>query len=350
MDQQKAEAFAGRMMGLLNESFLSVLVSIGHRTRLFDAMDGRPAASSADIARTAGLNDRYVREWLGGMVVGRIVEYDPAASTYRLPAEHSAFLTRAAGQNNMACFAQYVALVANVEPDVVDCFKRGGGVPYSKFPEFQSLQGEESAALYDAQLVSTILPFVPGIAARLADGIDVADVGCGAGHAVNVMAKAFPKSRFTGMDFAGDGVAAGRDEAKRMDLTNARFEVCDVAKNVAGSYDLITAFDTVHDQAWPRRLLANIARALRPGGALLMMDIAASSRLEENVAHPLGPLLYSASVLHCMTVSLAQGGEGLGTVWGEQKAQELLREAGFKGIAVRHIEGDPMHAFFVATR
>lgn len=350
LDQARAEAFAGKMMGLLNQSFLGVLVSVGHRTRLFDVMSRESSLTSEGVAKSAKLNERYVREWLGGMVVGGIVEYDPKAGTYRLPPEHAAFLTRAAGQNNMASFAQYLGLIAAVEKDVVDCFSRGGGVPYSRFPEFQSLQAEESAALYDSQLVGMLLPFVPGLIDRLERGIEVADVGCGQGHAVNVMAAAFPRSRFVGFDFSTEAVEAGRAEAARRNLANARFESCDAARGLPGRFDLITAFDSVHDQALPKKVLANIAGALQPGGALLMMDIAASSRLEENIRHPLGPLLYAASVFHCMTVSLAQGGEGLGAVWGEQKAQEYLRDTGFRNVEVRHVEGDPMHVYYVATR
>lgn len=350
LDPGKAEAFAIRMTGMLNEAFLSVLVSIGHQTRLFEAMAELPPRTSAEIAQVAGAAERYVREWLGAMVVGGIVDYDAAAGTYRLPPEHAALLTRSAGMNNMAFVSQYVALVGSVEKQVIDCFRRGGGVPYSAYPDFQRLQGEESAALYDTQLVGTILPFVTGIGERLSRGIDVADVGCGEGHAINVMARAYPQSRFVGLDLSEEGVGASRAEAARMGLPNARFEVCDIAQGLPARYDLVTAFDTVHDMAWPRRALAGIAKGLLPGGAFLMMDIAASSRLEENVGHPLGPLLYSASVLHCMTVSLAQGGEGLGTMWGEQRALELLAEAGFGNVDVRRILGDPVHVFYVARR
>jgi len=348
MDAAKAEAFAGKMMGLLNQSFLSLLVSVGHRTGLYDEMAGKPARTAAEIARASRLNERYVQEWLGGVVVGGIVEYDAAAGTYRLPSEHAAFLTREAGQNNMAFFAQYVGLVAGVEKDVVRCFREGGGVPYSKFPEFQTLQGEESAALYDAQLVSTLVPFVPGIVERLQAGISVADVGCGIGHGVNVLARAFPRSRFVGLDFSEEAVGLARAEAAQMQLGNARFEVCDAARALPASYDFVTAFDTIHDQAHPKRVLANIRAALKPGGAFLMMDIAASSMLEENLQHPMGPLLYTVSVFHCMAVSLAQGGEGLGTVWGEQKALAYLAEAGFPGAQIKRVEGDAFHVYFVA--
>jgi 2-polyprenyl-3-methyl-5-hydroxy-6-metoxy-1,4-benzoquinol methylase len=351
IDQAKAEAFAGRLMETLNGAFLTLLISVGHRTGLLDAMAPMGAATSAEIAKAAGLNERYVREWLGGMTTGRIVEYDPASRTYRLPPEHAAFTTTAAGSENMAYFAQYIALAGLVEDEIVDCFRNGGGVPYSAFPKFQELQGGESLALYDAALIPAILPLAEGLRERLATGIDVADLGCGQGHAVNVMAREFPNSRFIGYDFSEEGVETARREAADWGLTNASFEVADVAAlDESETFDLVTAFDAVHDQAAPRKMLANAYQSLRPGGVFLVMDIAASSELHENMDHPMGSMLYAISTLHCMTVSLAQGGEGLGTVWGEKKAVELIREAGFAEVETKHLEGDVFHAFFVARR
>jgi 2-polyprenyl-3-methyl-5-hydroxy-6-metoxy-1,4-benzoquinol methylase len=348
MDQAKADEFAGKMMTLLNDAFLGLLVSIGHQTRLFDTMAEMPAATSERIAQVAGLQERYVREWLGGMVVGRIVSYEPATKTYALPREHAASLTRQAGMNNLAFFTQYIRLASGVEGDVIRAFREGGGVGYERYPDFQRLQAKESAALYDTALVEAILPFAEGVVERLRSGIDVIDIGAGQGHAVNVMARAFPNSRFVGVDFSAEGIEAGRAEAAKWGLPNARFAVADIAAGLSGGFDLVTAFDVVHDLAKPQVVLANIAHALRPGGVLLMMDMAASSRLEENLDHPIGPLLYGASVMHCMTVSLAQGGEGLGTMWGEETAQECLIRAGFTTVQVHHLEGDPMHAFYVA--
>jgi ubiquinone/menaquinone biosynthesis C-methylase UbiE len=210
---------------------------------------------------------------------------------------------------------------------------------------------EESAGVVDATLLSATLPLVPGLVQRLEQGIDVLDVGCGQGHAINVMAKAFPNSRFTGFDFSEEGVAAGQKEAQALGLSNSRFVAKDVATmDDAQAYDLITAFDSIHDQAAPTRVLANVSRALRPGGTFLMIDIAASSNLEENMDHPLAPMLYSASTMHCMTVSLALGGEGLGTAWGEQLARKMLAEAGFTKVDVKSVEGDIMNAYYICTK
>ncbi len=351
VDPARQEAFAGKMLEILNGGFLSLMTSLGHRTGVFDAMAGLPAATSSQIAEAAGLNERYVREWLGAMVTGGIVEYDPAAVAYRLPPEHGASLTRAAGPDNLATMAQYMTLFAPVEGELIECFRNGGGVPYSSYPGFSELMAEESGQVFDATLVDVTLPLVPGLVERLEGGIDALDVGCGSGHAVNLMAKAFPASRFAGYDFAEEGIAAARAEAVELGLANARFQAMDVAAiDEPEGYDLITAFDSIHDQARPRDVLAGISRALRPGGTFLMVDIAASSRLEENVDHPLGPALYTVSCMHCMTVSLAYGGEGLGAAWGEQKALELLAEAGFTQVDVKRVDGDVWNSYYVAAK
>ena len=351
LDPAKAAAFAGQMIGILNGAALTGMVSIGHQTGLFDTMAGLPPSTSEQIAKAATLNERYVREWLGAMVTGRIAEYDPAKGTYRLPAEHAALLTRAAGPNNMSALAQWFPEIGLVERQVIESFRNGGGVPYSAYPRFQQLMMEESAQIFDATLIDVTLPLVPGLVDRLKQGIDAADIGCGAGHAINLMAQAFPKSRFAGYDFSEEGIAIGKTEAKQMGLANSRFEAKDVAKlDGSEQFDLITVFDAIHDQAQPRKVLKNIYNLLRPGGVFLCVDVAASSNLAENMDHPLAPFLYTVSTMHCMTVSLALNGEGLGTVWGEQKARELLAEAGFADIEVKRVEGDILNNYYIARK
>jgi ubiquinone/menaquinone biosynthesis C-methylase UbiE len=346
------EDFGQRMLSLLNDGMLGLMISIGHKTRLFDVMAGMPPATSQEIAKSAKLNERYVREWLGGMVTGRIIEYDPSSHKYSLPPHRAACLTRAAGIDNLAVFMQYIALMGNVEDDIVECFRKGGGVPYSAYPKFQELQGEETARVFDSRLVSQILPLVDGLVDRMKEGIDVLDVGCGAGHAINLMAKAFPNSRFWGYDLSKEGIKAAKDEAKKkMRLKNAQFKVLDAAKMIdRNKYDLITAFDTIHDQARPDKVLKAINRALRKGGTFLMQDIAASSNLHENLENPLSPTIYTLSTMHCMTVSLAYRGMGLGTAWGEQKAREMLADARFGPVQIKRVEGDILNYYYITGK
>src|SRR5262249_51838265 len=154
-----------------------------------------PPATSEQIALAAGLNERYVREWLGAMVTGGVVDVDAERGTFALPAERAACLTRAAGPHNIATPMLFIALLGKVEDQIVDCFRNGGGVQSTPFSESQPLMAENSAQIHDTRLIDGIFPLVPGLVERLAAGIDVADVGCGQGHAVNLMARAFPNSR-----------------------------------------------------------------------------------------------------------------------------------------------------------
>jgi ubiquinone/menaquinone biosynthesis C-methylase UbiE len=351
MDPAKAEAFGGQVIGYLNGAMLAYQLVAGHQTGLFDKMSTMAPATSAEIAKAAGLNERYVREWLGSMVTGRIVDYDAAKKTYHLPPEHAASLTRAAGPGNLCTMAEFMPEFAGVLDKVVNSFKNGGGVPYSEFENFQRQMAAMSGQIFDATLIGVTLPLAPGLVDKLKAGIDVADLACGSGHAINLMAKEFPNSRFTGYDFSDEGVAVGRKEAQSMGLKNAKFEAQDISK-LAGKdqFDLITVFDAIHDQAKPRDVLKNIHNLLRPGGTFLCVDIAASSNLEDNMNHPMAPAMYGISTMHCMTVSLALGGEGLGTMWGEQKARELFAEAGFKSVETKQLEADIMNNYYIAKK
>ncbi|MGK2966237.1 MAG: class I SAM-dependent methyltransferase [Tepidiformaceae bacterium] len=351
IDEAKAEAFAGRVLGIFSDSLLAYALSIGHQTGLNDALATLPPSTSLEVASATGLNERYVREWLAAMTTGRILEYDAATKRFTLPAEHAAFLTRPAGANNFAYYTQYIGLLGTVEPGIVECFRSGGGLGYDAYPGFQEIQRGDSAQVLDAALIDQVIPLVPGLRAELERGIDVADVGCGAGHAVNLLAREFPNSRFTGFDISDEGIGIARREAAEWGLSNAKFVVRDISEpGEPAAFDLVTAFDAIHDQARPRAVLANIHRALRPGGTYLMADFKASSNLEENLDHPLGGGLYVLSLMHCMTVSLAQGGEGLGTAWGKELALELLGEAGFGATEVKEIEGDVFNYYYISRK
>lgn len=351
LDPSKREAFGQRMLEMLNHAAVILMTSVGHRTGLFDALAPLRPSTSAEIASAAGLHERYVREWLGAMVTAGIIEYDPERKTYHLPSEHAAWLTRAASPNNLAVQAQFIPVLAMVEDAIIDCFRHGGGVPYASFKNFHHVMAEESAQTVVSALLEQIVPLVPGLPERLAQGIDVLDVGCGSGRALNLLARAFPNSRFTGYDLSPEAVAAGRAEAEQQGCRNIQLEARDVATMEAkAAFDLITAFDAIHDQAQPARVLGSIAAALRDDGTFLMQDIATSSHLERNLDHPVGPYLYTVSCMHCMTVSLAAGGAGLGAAWGEETAVKMLREAGFANVQVQKLPHDIINNYYIAAK
>jgi len=345
----EVEAAAGRVLGILNDGATAVLASIGHQTGLFNTLAELPPATSEQIADAAGLNERYVREWLGGMVTAGFVDYRAGAHTYGLRPEYVPSLT-GPGPENLARTLTYITLMGGVAGRIVEKFRTGGGLAYQDYPDFVEIQAADSGAVHDASLVTAILPLT-GRTDDLRTGIDVADIGCGAGHAVNLMAQSFPNSRFTGYDFAEDALAVARAEAESLGLANVRFELRDAAAlGLTDAVDLVTVFDAVHDQAHPAAVLRNILQALRPGGTFLMVDMKASSRLEENLGLPWATFLYAISTTHCMSVSLAQGGDGLGTVWGVELAESMVREAGFGDVRVLDLDEDPFNAYFVATK
>lgn len=351
LDPGDVEAFGAKVIGMLNSGMAGLMLSIGHRSGLLDAMAEVGPCTSTELAHRAHRDERYVREWLAAMLSSAIVHYDPSSRAYRLPAAHAALLTRAAGPNNMAIFSQMIGVCANVEDQIIDCFKDGGGLPYSKFPRFHEVTGEYSAAMQDSNLIQLTLPLVPGVVSRLNSGIAVADIGAGRGHAVNLMAAAFPRSTFTAIDFSADALAHGEAEAAQMGLTNTRFLLQDAATlDQHATYDFVTTFDAVHDQVDPLAMVRGIHAALAPGAYWLCVDVAASSHEGANADHPLGAFLYTLSCMHCMTVSLAHQGAGLGAMWGEQRALELFNEAGFTDIAVTKTANDPFNNYYLCRK
>ncbi|WP_170425245.1 class I SAM-dependent methyltransferase [Ruegeria arenilitoris] len=350
-DEAKAERFGEQMVGTLNSAALALMTSIGHRTHLFDALADLPNATSSTLAEKAGLAERYVREWLAVMVTSGVVDYAPETRTYTLPPEHAALLTRVAKPDNLAVTCQFIGVMASVEEDMVARFRDGAGTHYHDYCRFHEVMAEDSAQLVVSALIEHIIPVERGLIERLEHGIDVLDVGCGAGRAMMELAQAFPASRFVGIDLCEDAFTETQVSAARMGLKNLTFRAQDLSKTKSlGSFDLITAFDAVHDQKDPQGLLDLVYHSLAEDGLFLMQDIGGSRNLETNIQNPFAPLLYSLSLMHCTPVSIGQGGPGLGAMWGIETAQEYLANAGFGQVETHHLPHDQLNAYFFARR
>jgi 2-polyprenyl-3-methyl-5-hydroxy-6-metoxy-1,4-benzoquinol methylase len=348
-DQAAAERFAGRVSDMLDAGAAAAMMSVGHRLGLFDALADLPPATSAEIAEAAEIAERYVREWLAVMVVSGIVAYEPATRRYRLPPEHAACLTRTARLGNLAVYAQHVALLGKVEDRVIRCFETGEGTTYGDYPCFHRLMAEDSGQTVTAGLFEYVLPLVDGIEARLEAEIDVLDAGCGWGSAVIAMAERYPTSRFAGSDLCDDATAFASKAARDAGLSNVRFERRDLTGYAEPStWDLVTSFDAVHDQKDPEGLVRGLRASLKPGGVYLMQDIGGSARLENNLEFPMAAFLYAISCAHCTPVSIGQGGAGLGTMWGWETAERMLKEAGFATVERHVLPHDPMNVWFVS--
>ena len=359
---EKKRDFSERLTATLNHGALNLAMALGYKARIFDVMDEfeSPETASA-IADKAGLNGRYVKEWLGVMVSGHVVEWSQSSSgedQFYLPKEHADLITRRAGNSNLGVYMQEIPLLTTCAlAPVLRGFSTGEGVTYGHYREFYEFMTQLADAKHRAVLVEKFLPSVAEgqVLAQLKSGIRVCDLGCAEGTAVLLMAEAFPRSKFTGIDFSFECVEKARREASGKKLGNVSFLNLDAARlkdqsNLLEAFDYVTAFDAIHDQNRPLDALINVHAILRQGGLFSMVDIAADSNLSENKDHPLGPFLYTVSLMHCMPVGLVDGGAGLGMMWGRQKAVKMLEQAGFEAVQVLNIPDDPFNLHFLCKK
>jgi 2-polyprenyl-3-methyl-5-hydroxy-6-metoxy-1,4-benzoquinol methylase len=306
-------------------------------------------ATAAELAERGGLQERYVREWLAAMATGGIFTYDAESRRFSLPTEHAAVLTGDT-YDNLAPVAYLISLITRQGDAVAKCFTEGGGVPWEAYlPEMHDVMDALWQPMYRDLLVQEILPLSPGLVHKLETGTRVADVACGAGNGTLTLARRIPNSTVVGYDQDADAIAIARSRAQG--LGNVSFEIADAATLTSDQpFGVAFVFNAIHDQARPLEVLSSILSILEPGGVFLMDEPRISSHLEDNIDNPLAPMVYAISLLHCMTVSLAEGGAGLGTGWGEQLAVALLNQAGFGPVEVYHAPGDPQNAIFVTHR
>ena len=348
IDEAEVGAFAERVLTTFTGGMLTLMIDLAHRTGILETLAAGPGTSEQLSAR-AELTERYVRECLGALVTGGIVDYDPPTRRYSLTPEHAICLT-GDGAANLAPLARFTTLLGKYVDKVTAATRDGGGVPYAEYrPEFTGVMDAANRGMFDGLLVDAVLPAAGDLPARLAAGIRVADIGCGTGHGINVMARAYPASTFVGYDIAADALDQARTEAAAGGLTNATFVQLDVTLLPAQpGFDAVFAFDAIHDQVDPIAVLDRIHAALAPDGVFVMFDIKASSHLENNMGNPFAPLLYATSTLHCTAVSMAHGGAALGTVWGEELALQMLDDAGFVDVTVHDVPDDPLDSIYVA--
>lgn len=356
------DAYSKKMTDILNYGALNLALAIGYRTRLLDVLDEfETPQSAAAIARKAGLNTRYVKEWLGIMVCGGIIELssdDDGEDLFWLPLEYGDLITRRSGHSNLGIYTQEIPLLTTCAMEsVVRSFSSGEGVDYDRYPRFQSFMSQLADAKHQEVLVDRFLPTVDEgrLVEKMQSGIRVCDLGCGEGVAIILMAEAFPNSRFVGIDISAAGIKKAETAARSRHLRNVRFFQQDAAAlrdhhGLMESFDYVTAFDAVHDQTHPREALEGVYTVLKQGGLFSMVDIAASSHLSENRRHPMGSFLYTVSLMHCMPVGLVNDGLGLGMMWGRQKAVEMLKEAGFEQVDVVEIMDDPFNLHFLCKK
>ncbi|NIR29441.1 MAG: methyltransferase domain-containing protein [Gammaproteobacteria bacterium] len=331
MDKDRVRAFTQEVFRDMAGAMTAGLAYVGVRTGLFRVMAGKGPLSVTEVVEASGLEPRYVEEWLQGMSCAGYLEYEPEEQTYRLPEEH-AYLLASDGTDHFAGGLYHMApALLGVAPRVAEAFEMGGGVPFEAYGE----EGVRALDLinrgnYENRLVGYWLPKLPNVVQRLEQGAWVLDVGCGVGRVPLALARAFPRSRYLGLDLHAESVRAAQRSAEREGLSERVRFVAGGIESVdpEDGFDFITACDCVHDFARPLETLREIRRLLKPDGTLLVVEPKVADRLEDN-RNPIATMFYGFSVFHCMTQSLAAGGPGLGTCMGPARTEALMREAGF---------------------
>ncbi len=350
MNDDKVHEMAMRAVGDMGGTFTFALGYIGDRLGIFKAMAGAGQMTSTELAEKTKLNERYVREWAKAMVAAEYIDFDTASEKYVMT-EEQAFVLADEDSPMFVGGAMHFAIptIRNV-PQIMDAFRNGGGISYDKIGE------EIPEAIerffrpgYINFLADHWLATVPGLVARLKAGASIADIGCGRGQSTVAMAKAFPKSKVLGIDYDKRSIARARQLASESGLANVEFLEAPAADlPVNGGYDLICSFDCIHDMVDPVGTLKVIRNALAETGVYVWSEPNASDKPHEN-RNPIGKVFHSISPLHCMTVSLAHGGAGLGTVIGEKGARDLAKEAGFSKFERLDID-NPFNQFFALGR
>jgi 2-polyprenyl-3-methyl-5-hydroxy-6-metoxy-1,4-benzoquinol methylase len=333
MDQSKVEALAFRVVGDMAASFSMALGYIGDRLGLFRTLAGTGAVTSEQLASKTGLNERYVREWLKAMVAAEYLEYDPASGCFFMTPEQEQVLANDDSPFSAGGALQFTTATVLNTRQILKAFQEGGGIAYG---EMGADVAEGIARFfgpgYKNFLVTEWLAAVPGLTERLASGIHVADIGCGCGVSTVTMAAAFPRSRFLGIDHDPASIDHARRLAADRRVRNvhwvpaAAHELAPVPK-----HELICTFDCIHDMVDPRGTLRAIRAALADDGVYLWSEPNGSDNPLEN-RNPVGKAFACVSPLHCLAVSLAHGGEGLGTILGEHGVRNLAQEAGFSSM------------------
>lgn len=337
-----SRAFVRRLLRAYADGELTNLIQIGHATGLWTVL-ANGGGTAAEIARRARLDPRYVDEWLRALAVARVLRYDARRESFHLAPSRAACLA-GPGIYNLAPGSGMVAIGARHLPRVARAFRSGKGIPAAVYePEFSRLMDDLNRRRYDALLVPEYVRLAPGLEARLRRGIRVLDFGTGSGHPVNLLARAYPRSRFVGVELARLPLARARREARSLGLRNVRFVRGGVSSlRTLGRFDLLTAFDVIHDLAWPEATVAALVRRLRPNGRVLIGEPRASSDLGENIGRTGAAYLYGVSVTYCLPVSRAGGPGGLGTCWGVERAKALLESAGVARVRVRPAPGNAL--------
>jgi 2-polyprenyl-3-methyl-5-hydroxy-6-metoxy-1,4-benzoquinol methylase len=350
MNMSQAENLAHRVVNDMGGAFTMALAYVGDQLGIYKTMHGAGPMTSEELAEKTGLNERYVREWLKAMVAAEYLDYNPITRQFWMTEEQAFVL--AEENSPMFCGGGFQFTTPSLynTPRILEAFRNGGGVSYDEIgDEIPCAIERFFRPGYVNFLASQWIPAVPGLVEKLKAGGRVADVGCGRGQSTVNMAKAFRRSLFVGVDYHEESIAAARKLADKEGVDNVAFVRASAEQTPNGTpYDLVTTFDCIHDMVDPDATIARIREVLADDGVWLWSEPNASHEPHEN-RNPVGRVFQSVSPMHCMTVSLAHGGAGLGTVIGEQGARELAERGGFGRFERLEID-NPFNQFFAVRK
>ena len=336
----KAHRFSEKLLEDMGAAMRAPLSYLGDRLGILKAMASSGPVTSAELARVTGLHPRYMRAWLEAMTTAEYIEYHPSDKKFLLPPEHAAILADEESPQFMGGGLQGMVPSVLVTPKLEDAFRTGKGLAYSDFiPEAYESMARWSAPGFKHQLVQKWIPAMPDVNSRLREGGNAADVGCGQGLASIMLAKGFPQSRFWGYDVYAPSIESARTRAAAAGVGDrVTFEVVDGAELPARKFDLITTFDVLHDSANPEAIVRSARAALAPEGTYLVSEPSLSPKLEENI-NPMGRMFYAAALIYCMSVSLGQGGPGIGSDVNPAIVEQWGKAAGFHRIRELPVDG-----------
>lgn len=353
IDPETLDALVGRAVNDLSAGYGGVMISIGHSLGLYKSMHQQGPLTADDVAKRSGCEPRYVREWLNSQVAGEYIDYQPLPQTYELTPEGSAVLADENSPTFMPFAWQIPASLWLDEAKIAKSIRSGDGLPWGEHND-RLFCGVASffRNSYQASLLSDWLPALTGVVEKLQRGASVADIGCGFGHSTLLMAKAYPNSRFVGVDNHAHSIEAAKQLASEQGLGgHVHFQNADASLNNAELFDLVCLFDCLHDMGQPQGALRSIAQSLKPDGSLLLVEPFAGDALEQNI-NPVARMYYSASTAICCAHAISEQrncsshSDVLGAQAGEHSLAPLLEQAGFKSF--KRVAETPFNLVFEA--
>ena len=349
INEDKMNAFLGKVVGDFGAALSSSLVYIGQKLGLYKALASGQAVTPAELAEKTTTNVRYVREWLINQAASGYIDYDTGSGRYSLAPEQAMALTDESSPFYVGGGFYVIKAMTHAVNRIEDAFKNGGGMLWGEHdPDLFVGTERFFRPGYAAHLITSWIPSLTSVKEKLEAGGKVADIGCGHGSSTIIMAQAYPKSRFWGFDNHEKSVETARQRAKDAGVSDrVTFAVADASELPDEQYDMVAFFDCLHDMGDPVGACKRAAEVLNAEGSALIVEPMAGNTIEENF-NIIGRTFAGASTLCCTANSMALGGPALGAVAPESAIREVVLAGGFKEF--RRATETPFNRIFEARK